>query len=385
MAVVNRIAGFAEEMAGWRRHLHMNPELGLDCHETAGFVVERLKEFGVDEIHPGIATSGVVAVIHGKGEGPVTALRADMDALPMDEETGKDWSSTVPGKMHACGHDGHTSMLLGAAKYLAETRNFKGKVVLLFQPAEETIGGGRIMVQDEKVMDRFGVEEVYGIHTDPFAEFGELRTGPGALMAAVDDFNIIIKGKGGHAAFPHETIDPLPCVFALGSALQSVVSRNVNPMQSAVLSLTQVHGGSAMNIIPEEAVISGTLRTLSPEMREMGERRIREMIAGHAASFGVEIELDWQAGYPPTINHAAQAMFAADVARGVTPDVVDNLAPEMGAEDFSYMLEARPGAFLFLGQGIGPSVHHPEFDFNDEVAPVGASFFARLIETRHAI
>ncbi|MFY0621334.1 MAG: amidohydrolase [Pelagimonas sp.] len=385
MAVVNRIAGFAEEMAGWRRHLHMNPELGLDCHETAGFVVERLKEFGVDEIHPGIATSGVVAVIHGKGEGPVTALRADMDALPMDEETGKDWASTVPGKMHACGHDGHTSMLLGAAKYLAETRNFKGKVVLLFQPAEETIGGGRIMVQDEKVMDRFGVEEVYGIHTDPFAEFGELRTGPGALMAAVDDFNIIIKGKGGHAAFPHETIDPLPCVFALGSALQSVVSRNVNPMQSAVLSLTQVHGGSAMNIIPEEAVISGTLRTLSPEMREMGERRIREMIAGHAASFGVEIELDWQAGYPPTINHAAQAMFAADVARGVTPDVVDNLAPEMGAEDFSYMLEARPGAFLFLGQGIGPSVHHPEFDFNDEVAPVGASFFARLIETRHAI
>lgn len=385
MAVVNRIAGFAEEMAGWRRHLHMNPELGLDCHETAGFVVERLKEFGVDEIHPGIATSGVVAVIHGKGEGPVTALRADMDALPMDEETGKDWASTVPGKMHACGHDGHTSMLLGAAKYLAETRNFKGKVVLLFQPAEETIGGGRIMVQDEKVMDRFGVEEVYGIHTDPFAEFGELRTGPGALMAAVDDFNIIIKGKGGHAAFPHETIDPLPCVFALGSALQSVVSRNVNPMQSAVLSLTQVHGGSAMNIIPEEAVISGTLRTLSPEMREMGERRIREMIAGHAASFGVEIELDWQAGYPPTINHAAQAMFAADVARSVTPDVVDNLAPEMGAEDFSYMLEARPGAFLFLGQGIGPSVHHPEFDFNDEVAPVGASFFARLIETRHAI
>jgi hippurate hydrolase len=384
MAVVNRIAGFADEMATWRRHLHMNPELGLDCHKTAAFVVERLKEFGVDEIHEGIATSGVVAVIHGTGQGPVTGLRADMEALPMREETGADWASTVPGRMHACGHDGHTTMLLGAAKYLSETRNFKGKVVLIFQPAEETIGGGRIMVQDEKIMDRFGVEEVYGLHTDPFSDLGELRTGPGPLMAAVDDFNITIKGKGGHAAYPHTCVDPLPCVFALGAALQSIVSRNMSPFDSTVLSITQVHGGTAMNIIPEEAVSSGTLRTLTPEARALGERRIREVATGHAASFGLEIDIDWEAGYPPTINHAAQAAFAADIARGVTHTVVDDLAPEMGAEDFSYMLEARPGAFLFLGQGVGPSVHHPEFDFNDEAAPIGASFFARLVETRGA-
>jgi hippurate hydrolase len=385
MPVVNRIAGFAEEMAGWRRHLHMNPELGLDCHQTAAFVVERLREFGVDEIHEGIATRGVVAVINGTGQGPVTGLRADMDALPMSEETGADWASTVPGRMHACGHDGHTAMLLGTAKYLSETRNFSGKVVLIFQPAEEIIGGGRIMTQDEAIMDRFGVEEVYAIHTDPFTKLGQLSTGPGPVLAAVDDFHITIKGKGGHAAYPHHCVDPLPCACALGSALQNVVSRTLSPFDNAVLSITQIHGGSAMNVIPEEAVISGTLRTLTPEARALGEARLREIAAGHAVSFGVEIEVDWDAGYPPTINHADQAAFAAEVAGQVTADVVDDLPPEMGGEDFSYMLEARPGAFLFLGQGEGPSVHHPKFDFNDEAAPYGASFFARLIETRHGV
>jgi hippurate hydrolase len=385
MPVVNRIAGFAEEMAGWRRHLHMNPELGLDCHQTAAFVVERLREFGVDEIHEGIATSGVVAVINGTGQGPVTGLRADMDALPMSEETGADWASTVPGRMHACGHDGHTAMLLGTAKYLSETRNFSGKVVLIFQPAEEIIGGGRIMTQDEAIMDRFGVEEVYAIHTDPFTKLGQLSTGPGPVLAAVDDFHITIKGKGGHAAYPHHCVDPLPCACALGSALQNVVSRTLSPFDNAVLSITQIHGGSAMNVIPEEAVISGTLRTLTPEARALGEARLREIAAGHAVSFGVEIEVDWDAGYPPTINHADQAAFAAEVAGQVTADVVDDLPPEMGGVDFSYMLEARPGAFLFLGQGEGPSVHHPKFDFNDEAAPYGASFFARLIETRHGV
>jgi hippurate hydrolase len=369
----------AEEMAGWRHHLHRNPELGLDCHQTAAFVVERLKAFSVDQIETGIATSGVVAVINGQGEGPTIGMRADMDALPMQEATGAEWASTVPGRMHACGHDGHTTMLLGAAKYLAETRNFSGRAVLIFQPAEETIGGGRIMVE-EGMMDRFGIEQVYALHTDPFAEAGQFRTNPGAIMASVDDFSITLRGVGGHAAYPDRCRDPMPGVFALGQALQSIVSRDTNPLQALVLSLTQVHGGTAFNIIPEEVTISGTIRALSPDMRARAETRLREITAGICAAHGLQAEIDFQNGYPPTVNHAAQAMLAAEVAQDVSGNVVSDLAPEMGAEDFSYMLEARPGAFLFLGQGGGPSVHHPEFDFNDEIAPIGASFFAALIE-----
>ncbi|MGH1413235.1 MAG: M20 aminoacylase family protein [Pelagimonas sp.] len=383
MAVVNRIAGFAQEMAGWRQHIHQNPELGLDCHQTAAFVADRLREFGVDDIHQGIATSGVVAVINGKGTGPVTGLRADMDALPMEEETGKSYASKVPGRMHACGHDGHTAMLLGAAKYLAETRNFTGRVVLLFQPAEEIIGGGRIMVQDENVMERFGIQEVYALHTDPFGEFGEFRTNSGPIMAAVDDFTIKVRGTGGHAAYPQKCRDPFPCGLAIAQALQTIVSRNVSPLEALVVSMTQFHGGSAMNVIPGEIMMAGTVRSLTPELRASAEERIRAIVSGQGTAFGMEVELEYDKSYPPSINHAAQAMFAADVARGVSGQVIDDLPPEMGAEDFSYMLEERPGAFLFLGQGIGPSVHHPEFDFNDEAAPIGASFFARLIETRH--
>ncbi len=385
MAVVNRIAGFAEEMAGWRHHIHQNPELGLDCHETAAFVAARLREFGVDEVHEGIATSGVVAVIYGTGDGPVTGLRADMDALPMEEATGKPYASQVPGRMHACGHDGHSAMLLGTAKYLAETRNFSGKVVLLFQPAEEIIGGGRIMVQDEGVMERFEIEEVYALHTDPFGALGEFRTNDGPIMAAVDDFTIKVRGKGGHAAYPANCRDPFPCGVAIAQALQTIVSRNVDPLEALVVSMTQFHGGSAMNVIPGELMIAGTARSLTPEVRALAEQRIRAIVAGQGAAFEMEVELDYDKSYPPSINHEKQAMFAADVAREVTGQVIDDLPPEMGAEDFSYMLEARPGAFLFLGQGLGPSVHHPEFDFNDEAAPIGASFFARLIETRHRV
>jgi hippurate hydrolase len=382
MAVLNRIAGFADEMAGWRRHLHMNPELGLDCHATAAFVVEKLREFGVDEVHEGIAESGVVAVIEGRGAGPVTGLRADMDALPMDETTGADWTSTVPGRMHACGHDGHTSMLLGAAKYLCETRNFAGKAVLIFQPAEETIGGGRIMVE-EGIMDRFGVGEVYALHTDPFGALGEFRTRPGPIMAAVDDFEVFLTGKGGHAAYPDDCVDPLPAAAAIHQAMQTVVSRNTSALDRLVVSVTQIHGGSAMNIIPEQAYLAGTVRSFSPVVRDMAERRIGEIVAAQAAAYGVEARLDYQRNYPATVNHADQVGKAAEVAREVSGEdlVLTNLPPEMGAEDFSFMLEARPGAFLFLGQGIGPSVHHPKFDFNDAAAPYGASFFARLIET----
>ncbi|MCH2164987.1 MAG: amidohydrolase [Marinovum sp.] len=384
MAVINRIAGFADEMTGWRRHIHAHPELGLECHQTAAFVVERLREFGVDEIHGGIATSGIVAIIQGQGEGPTTGLRADMDALPMNEETGLEYASTIHGRMHACGHDGHTTMLLGAAKYLTETRNFTGRVALIFQPAEEITGGGRIMVQDEGIMDRFSIEEVYGLHTNPFLEEGVFETSQGAFLAAVDDFYVTIKGVGGHAAYPEGCVDPIPAASAMVGALQQIVARNVSPHDRAVITVTQIHGGSAINVIPEMASFCGTMRTLTPEARTLTEMRLREVISGVAAAYGVEVEIKIEHGYPPTVNHADQAVFAAGVAAQVGASATDEARPEMGAEDFSYMLEARPGAFLSIGQGFGPGLHHPGFNFNDKVAPIGASFFAKLIETRHA-
>ncbi|MDG2340394.1 MAG: M20 family metallopeptidase [Paracoccaceae bacterium] len=386
MAVINRIAGFADDLKTWRRHLHMHPELSLDCHETATFVVERLTEMGVDEIHQGWAESGVVAVINGKGEGATTALRADMDALPMDEKTGAEWASTVPGRMHACGHDGHTTMLLGAARYLAETRNFSGKVVLLFQPAEESIGGGRIMVE-EGVMDCFDVDEVYAIHTDAFNELGEFGTRAGGLMASVDDWTITVVGKGGHAAYPASTIDPIPAALQIAQAINSIAGRRVPSFEPVVISLTQFHSGSASNIIPETAVLNGTVRTFSAEMRDMLEDQIKNIAASQEQASGVTVNVDYDRSYPPTINHADQVDKAVTVAKEIVGDAMVNstIKAEMGSEDFSYMLNARPGAFLFLGQGVGPSVHHPEFDFNDEAAPIGASFFARLVETLQPI
>ena len=381
MAIINRIAEFADDMKGWRRYLHQHPELSLDCHETAKFVKERLEEFGVVEIFTGIAESGVVAIINGKGYGPTIGLRADMDALPMDEETGAEWSSQVEGRMHACGHDGHTTMLLGAARYLSETRNFAGRVALIFQPAEETIGGAQIMVE-EGIMERFDISEVYALHTDPFAEAGNLETRVGPLMAAVDDFDVRISGVGGHAAYPEECVDPIVAATAMVTALQSVVSRNASALDQLVISVTKIHAGSANNVIPDEATLGGTVRTFSPEMRDLAEKRIREIVEGIEKTFGVTCKLDYERNYPATVNHAAQVEKAAKVAVEIVGEnrVRTDIRPEMGAEDFSYMLEARPGAYLFLGQGIGPSCHHPKFDFNDEVAPIGASFFARLVE-----
>lgn len=386
MPVINRISAFADDLKAWRRHLHMHPELALDCHNTAAFVVERLKEFGVDEIHEGWAKTGVVAIINGQGEGPVTGLRADMDALPMDEKTGAEWASTIPGRMHACGHDGHTTMLLGAARYLAETRNFSGKVALIFQPAEEAIGGGRIMVE-EGMMDRFGIEEVYAIHTDAFNDAGKFTTRSGGLMAAVDDWTITITGVGGHGAYPHKCNDPIPPALAIAQGLQSIVARNTSANDALVISVTQIHSGSASNIIPDTAMINGTTRSFAPEIRDMAEERIRAIADAQALAFGVSVDVHYNRYYPATVNHEEQVQKAAAIAVEISGEgnVDSDIEPEMGAEDFSYMLEARPGAFLFLGQGIGPSVHHPQFDFNDEVAPIGASFFARLIETRHPV
>ncbi|MFY9240657.1 MAG: M20 aminoacylase family protein [Roseovarius sp.] len=381
MAVINRIAGFAEEMTAWRRHLHMNPELGFACHDTAAFVVERLREFGITEIEEGIATSGVVAIIEGRGPGPTIGLRADMDALPLDEITGAEWASTRPGAMHACGHDGHTTMLLGAAKYLAETRNFSGRVALIFQPAEEGPGGGRVMVE-AGVMDRYGIGEVYALHTMPGQEVGSFSTTPGPIMAAVDTFDIHIKGRGGHAAYPHQTCDPVVATCGIVQAIQTIVSRNHYAMQDLVVSVTQIHTGSAENIVPDTAYVNGTIRTFDADVREMVHPRLREIVAGQAASYGVEAELKITVGYPPTVNHPEQTARAAEIAAEVAgaAGVETQRMREMGAEDFSYMLEARPGAYLFLGQGEAAGLHHPGFDFNDAAAPYGASFFAKLVE-----
>jgi len=381
MPVINRIAGLADEMKTWRRHIHMHPELGRDCHKTAAFVVDRLKEFGITDISTGWAESGVVAVIEGQGEGPTIGLRADMDALPMDEITGLDYASKVPGKMHACGHDGHTAMLLGAAKYLSETRNFAGKAVLIFQPDEEGGGGGEAMVQ-EGMMDQFGIDEVYGIHNGPGIEAGRIELRAGPIMAAVDSFYIDIQGKGGHGAMPHTTVDPVVAAVGMVQAIQTIVSRNNNAQERLVVSVTQINTGSATNIIPDTARVCGTVRSFDPHVRDMVEQRMGEIIAGQAGSYGVEAKLQYDRGYPATVNDADKAVFAAEVARELVGAEMctDDAVPMMAAEDFSYMLNERPGVYAFVGNGEGPMVHHPAYDFNDEIAPVGASFLARLVE-----
>ena len=382
MAVINRIAGFADDMAGWRRHLHQHPELGIACHDTADFVVERLREFGITDIHRGFATTGLVALIDGQGPGPTIGLRADMDGLPIEETSGVDWASTRPGKMHACGHDGHTTMLLGAAKYLAETRNFSGRVALIFQPAEETGGGAEIMVQ-EGILEQFDINELYALHNAPGPEAGRFYTTDGPLMAAVDTFEIHLKGKGGHGAYPQDTRDPVIAAASMVMALQSIVSRNHFACDDLVVSVTQIHTGSADNIIPETAYINGTVRTFDKAVQDMVMARMPEIVAGQAASFGVEAELVYTVGYPATVNDAEKTDLAVGVARDVVGDDKVDAANgrEMGAEDFSYMLDRRPGCYLFLTQGESAGLHHHGYDFNDDVAPIGASFFARLVET----
>ncbi|MDI3334852.1 M20 aminoacylase family protein [Defluviimonas aestuarii] len=381
MPVLNRIADFAPEMAEWRRHLHAHPELRFDCHKTAAFVAERLREFGVDQVHEGIATSGIVAIIEGQGDGPTIGLRADMDALPITEETGVPHASTVPGVMHACGHDGHTAMLLGAAKYLTETRRFRGRVALIFQPAEEDGGGGEAMVR-EGILDRFGIGEVYALHNTPTVPLGRFVTTPGPIMAAVDTARVKVTGKGGHGAYPHSCIDPIPAMVSMVNALQTIASRNVNPLDEVVVSVTEIHAGTANNIIPETGWFGATIRTFSETVRMQVKQRFEEIVAGQATSFGVTAEVDYELGYPATVNDPDRTVFAAGVAREVAgaAGVADDAGREMGAEDFSYLLEKRPGCYLFLGQGEGAGLHHPAYEFNDEAAPFGASFFARLVE-----
>ena len=386
MPIVNRIAGYASDMTAWRRHLHTIPELGVECHKTSAFVQDRLAEFGVDEVHTGFATTGIVAIINGQGEGPTIGLRADMDGLPIPEATGLVYASTHEGKMHACGHDGHTTMLLGAAKYLAETRNFSGRVALIFQPAEETGGGAEVMVQ-EGIMDTFDIGEVYALHNAPGFDMGAFYTSSGQIMAAVDTFHINIDGVGGHGAMPHDTCDPVVAACGITQAIQTIVSRNHYALNDLVISVTQIHTGTVDNVIPATAYINGTVRTFDPAVQAMVMDRMEAIVAGQAASYGVEATLDYVKGYPATVNDPDKAALAAGVAVEVAgaQNVIAEAGREMGAEDFSYMLQERPGAYLFLGQGESATLHHPEYNFNDEVAPVGASFFARMVEVTQPV
>jgi amidohydrolase len=385
MPIVNRVADLQPDIQAWRRDIHQHPELLYDVHRTAAFVADRLREFGCDEVVTGIGRTGVVGVIKGKrpagsGDVKVIGLRADMDALPIEEETNLPYASRTPGKMHACGHDGHTAMLLGAARYLSETRNFAGNAVVIFQPAEEGGAGAAAMIKDG-LMDRFGIEQVFGMHNGPGIPVGQfaIRTGP--IMAATDAVDIKIEGLGGHAARPHKCIDSVLVGAQVISGLQSIVSRTVDPLESAVISICEFHAGNARNVIPQTAELRGTIRTLTPEVRKQVEQRIREVVAGVAQMTGAKIDLVYERGYPVTVNHAAQTEFATRVATEVGgPGSVSDTPPMMGAEDFAYMLEARPGAFIFCGNGDSAGLHHPAYNFDDEAIVYGTSYWIKLVE-----
>ena len=382
MPIINQISDMHTDMIEWRHYLHSIPELGFDLHKTSAFVERKLREFGADEVHTGIAQTGLIGIINGQSNGSTIGLRADMDALRIKENSTADHSSKHAGKMHACGHDGHTTMLLGAAKYLAETRNFSGRVALIFQPAEEGGGGGQVMCQ-EGIMDRFKISQIFGIHNAPGALHGTFHTNQGALMAAADTFYIDINGSGGHGAQPEDTHDPLIAGVTLIQALQTIQSRNLGGVDRAVISVGEFVSGTANNIIPNTAYISGTVRTFDEDVQSKIAARMKTICEGIATSFDVAVDLNYEFGYPATINNAQKALLAAEIAKSVVGEthVDDDTDPVFPAEDFAYMLKERPGAYLFLGQGDSAPVHHPDYDFNDEISPIGASFFATLVET----
>ncbi|NKE43973.1 amidohydrolase [Roseomonas frigidaquae] len=385
MPINNRIAAMQPEMEVWRRDLHMHPELRFQEHRTAAQVAKLLAGWGI-EVHTNIATTGVVGVLRGNGGGSRSiGLRADMDALPMTEATGLPHASQTPGVMHACGHDGHTTMLLGAAKYLAETRNFDGTVHFIFQPAEEGGAGAKVMME-EGLFTRFPCDSVYGMHNDPSLPIGEADIRDDVMMAAADGFTITVRGKGGHAARPHGGIDPVVVGAQIVMALQTIVARRVDPLESAVISTTQFHAGTASNVIPDEAMLNGTVRTLNPAVRDLVEATMRRVVEATAAAHDAVAEITYQRGYPPTVNHAENARLAARICAGILGEgkVRRDMPPVMGAEDFSYMLLEKPGAYIKLGQGAGAKgsapVHTVQYDFNDDLLPIGASFFAGIVE-----
>ena len=384
MPIVNRIADLQGEITAWRHDLHAHPELLYDVQRTAASVAEKLKAFGCDEVVPGLGRTGVVGVIHGrKGKSDrVIGLRADMDALPIEEATDLPYKSTVPGKMHACGHDGHTAMLLGAARYLAETRNFAGTAVVIFQPAEEGGAGGKAML-DDGMMERFGINEVYGMHNYPGMPLGQFGLRAGPLMAAADHLSIDIEGVGGHAARPQFSVDTVLVGAQIINNIQSVVSRNVDPLEAAVVSICLFQAGNTDNVIPQTAKLRGTARSLTPAVQDLLEKRLREVVEGTAKLHGAKVKFNYRRGYPVLKNHAAQTEFAASVATGIAgkDKVNTSLAPVMGAEDFSYMLNARPGAFIFIGNGDSAGLHHPAYNFNDDAIPFGTSYWVKLVET----
>ncbi len=383
MPIKNRFAELLPEITAWRRDIHAHPELLFDTHRTAALVADRLREFGCDEVVTEIARTGVVGVIKGKIDtrGRTIGLRADMDALPIEEATGLDYASKSPGAMHACGHDGHTAMLLGAAKHLAETRNFDGTAVVIFQPAEEGGGGGKVMC-DEGLMDRFGIDEVYGMHNWPGRPTGSFAIRPGPFFAAADQFDITVTGKGGHAAKPHETVDSALVASHIIVALQSIASRNVDPVKQVVVSVTSIETSSkAFNVIPASVHLKGTLRSLDTDVQDLAEARLKALTEKTAEAFGARATVEYRRSYPVMENAETETQHAAAVAAQVA-GACDEAPLIMGGEDFAFMLQERPGAYILVGNGDTAMVHHPEYNFNDEAIPAGCSWYAGMVESR---
>ncbi len=384
MPVKNRFAELLPEITAWRRDFHEHPELLFDVQRTAGKVADLLRSFGCDEVVEGIGRTGVIGVIKGRSDsaGRVIGLRADMDALPIIEQTGVEYASKTHGKMHACGHDGHTAMLLGAARYLTETRNFDGTVVCIFQPAEEGGGGGREMVADG-MLGRWNIQEVYGMHNMPGIPVGHFAIRPGAIMAAADQFDIVVTGKGGHAAKPHDCVDTTVVSAHIIVALQTIASRNVDPLKQIVVSVCTVETDStAHNVIPQVVKMKGTVRTMDPAVQSLVEARIAQIVEGTAMALGAKATVQYNRGYPVTVNAPDNTDYAAEVALAVSGQVDTNTPPLMGAEDFSFMLNERPGAYIFLGNGDTAMVHHPAYNFDDNAIPFGSSWYAGMAEAR---